>query len=1197
MNVVATIAAPASPYKGLAPFDDSDLDALLFFGRARETEIVAANVLASRLTVLYGPSGVGKSSLLRAGVVRSLRGAAEPAPAVVVYGSWAGDPLAGLEEAARAAVTEAIGREPADAPGSLADRLASWTAELGAELCLLLDQLEELFMYHPAERGAGGFAEVLPELVGRPGLRVNVLLGIRDDALAQLDAFKERIPALFANSLRLDHLDREAAREAILGPLDRYNAIAPSRSITIEPELVDAVLDEVQTGRIESRLSGRGGVELAPPGKAERAETPYLQLVMQRIWEVEVERGSAVLRLATFRDLGGAQRIVENHLERALQTLSPTERDAAASVFGYLVTPSGTKIAHGVSDLASYASLGEAELEPVLRSLAHQRILRPLGENGHSIGNRFEIFHDVLADPVVAWRTAHETQRQIEQERREAARRHKRLLVVVGIALAAMAAMSAVALFALAQREEARSQRGEARRQARQAHARELAANSVAQLQVDPARGLALAVDAVKLDRSRAMEGVLRRALLASRARAVLPSKGAVRDVAVSRDRRFVVTASHDGTARLFDPRTARELRVFRHGIRLEAVAISRDGRLVAAGGRGATALVWRTDDGKRVAVLRHGGAVTDLRFAADGVRLVTASADGSARVWDLESGGRRPLTLEHPTPVVSAAFDKSGTRIMTVAHDPYVRIFDATSGALLQTLEHPTRVTSADFSATGRFVVTGSIDGYGWIWYAERGERWKQLRGHRGPIVDVAFSPRGRLVATASTDGTARIWNVSMGTSVATLFGHDNHVVDVAFSDGHALVTAGKDRTALVWESRTGKPGAVLTGSGGSVTKAMFSPNGRTVITASDDGTARVWDPQIEPVLHVVARHGRPVQTALFAAGGRLAVSAGGDGTVRASTLGGREVARVRHGGPVRVLVIAPGGRLGASADARSVVVWRTRSGKRLSSFPDSARVRSMAFSPNARLVAAGTSDGDVRLWDRRNGRLLHVLRAHAGAVVAVSFSPDGRKLVTAGDDRKAIVWALPKGELLHELEGHRARLTSASFNHDGSRILTTSEDASARLWLASDGSEIAQLRGHTDTVTSGSFSADGSRVVTSSLDHDARLWNGETGAPVKVLRGHFAGVRRARFSPDGRWVVTAGPETAGLWQTATGRRLFYLRGHGGPLTDAAFSPDGTRILTASTDGTARAYRCLVCGDLDALIGLAERRLARLRR
>ena len=211
-----TAGLPHSPFKGLAYFGDSEHDWRFFFGRERESEVVAANLMASRLTVLYGPSGVGKSSLLRAGVARRLQalvptvsGPDEAGAEVVIVDSWRDDPVAAVASAVHARL---------DVP--LTDALAERTLATGSEVYLVLDQMEEYVLYHG--RDGGPLADELEELLTRPDLPVHVLLGVRDDALADLDAFKRRLPALFGNLLRLDHLTRAAARSAIEGPLRAY---------------------------------------------------------------------------------------------------------------------------------------------------------------------------------------------------------------------------------------------------------------------------------------------------------------------------------------------------------------------------------------------------------------------------------------------------------------------------------------------------------------------------------------------------------------------------------------------------------------------------------------------------------------------------------------------------------------------------------------------------------------------------------------------------------------------------------------------------------------------------------------------------------------------------------------------------------------------------------------------------------------
>ena len=339
---------PTSPYKGLNAFEDTELDALLFFGRERETEIVVANLIASRLTVLYGPSGVGKSSLLRAAVARSLRALPEE-PLVVVFSSWSDDPTVALSEA----VGEASGLST---NGSVVTALER--AQSTRDVYLVLDQAEEYFLYHADDGGPGSFAEALPAVLAAPS-RVNVLVSLREDSLAKLDRFTGRIPSLFANTLRLDRLDRAAARAAVLRPVERYVELT-GEAVSVDPTLVERVLDEVGAGQIEPALGGLGGVEGGDVGG--RIEAPYLQLVMQRLWEEERASGSSELRVETIDRLGGAQHIVEEHLEGAMADLTPEQKDVAARIFNHLVTPSGTKIAHEVADLADFGQVSESEL-------------------------------------------------------------------------------------------------------------------------------------------------------------------------------------------------------------------------------------------------------------------------------------------------------------------------------------------------------------------------------------------------------------------------------------------------------------------------------------------------------------------------------------------------------------------------------------------------------------------------------------------------------------------------------------------------------------------------------------------------------------------------------------------------------------------------------------------------------------------
>jgi hypothetical protein len=460
------------PYQGLQPY--TERDAPFFFGRDAERTILAANLMAAKLTLVYGASGVGKSSVLRAGVVRHLRdqeaqadhSTGAPRLVAVYFNEWSGDPVARLLDRIGQEVARTLGAAtaPEAAPsGGLAETLAAWTARWHLDLLVVLDQFEEYFLYHRDEDGPGTLATELPPAIDRPDLPVSFLVAIREDALARLDRFKGRIPNLFENYVRIRHLSASQAEAAILEPLRRLNQLSPGQEPwTAEPELVRQVLEGVQVGRVVLAVVGRGEAAEAAGGQPPDPpiETPYLQMVLTRLWSREVEEGSRRLRLRTLEALGGPQRIVRTHLDEALDGLPPDRQEVAAAVFHYLVTPSGSKIGHSAADLANYTRFSGERVRAVLTALAapDARIVRPVpAPPGLDEEPRYEIFHDVLAPAILGWRAQWSARQQAEAAARrqleQRARRWRRrqglaavfaaVLLAVGAGLAARAVLDA----------------------------------------------------------------------------------------------------------------------------------------------------------------------------------------------------------------------------------------------------------------------------------------------------------------------------------------------------------------------------------------------------------------------------------------------------------------------------------------------------------------------------------------------------------------------------------------------------------------------------------------------------------------------------------------------------------------------------------------------------------------------------------
>jgi WD40 repeat protein/predicted Ser/Thr protein kinase len=682
-----------------------------------------------------------------------------------------------------------------------------------------------------------------------------------------------------------------------------------------------------------------------------------------------------------------------------------------------------------------------------------------------------------------------------------------------------------------------------------------------------------------------------------------------VNDVAFSPDGRWVLTASSDGTAHVWDADSgkARFETPLQHDAPIFRAAFSPDGSRVVTASDDATARIWEAATGRLlVSLIGHTDGVRDARFSPDGSQVVTCSDDKTARLWDAATGKdllHEPLV--HGKFVIHAVFHPDGRRILTASEDGSARIWQIERNAakVVVQLRHKAALTDACFDREGKRVATASADETARIWDAVTGEPIITQLRHHGPVFSVAFRPDGRQLATSGIDHKAWVLDAKTGLSLLPPFQHNSGVCCVIYSpDGTRLVTASDDNTARVWDGTTGRPLTPPIQHSGSVFRACFSPDGRRIATANRDTTVRIYDlvpatPPIPPL-----KHGKPLWQACFDPQGDQVLTANTN-TVRTweTKTGKQLIELIGHKGSVFHANYSSDGRriVTASADA-TARVWDAATGDTIAilrGHTDS--VSNAVFSPDGRHVLTASADTTARIWDAGTGQAILVLGGrenhHQKEILDAVFSPDGRTVATASADHTARLWDAANGELIGKIIRHKRRVVRVAFSPDGRRLATASLDQTARLWDAASGEPLLNTPlHHPGPVWDVSFRADGLALLTTGEDNTARVWSVESGEPLLWPLQHDGSVTMARFSRDGRWIVTACDDGSGrIWDAATGEPLTPVLKHRdwGRITYAVFNSASDRVVTASEDGTAQVTELdskdLPAGDLERLAEL----------
>ena len=1118
-------ALPACPFKGLATFDVDD--APVFFGRERLVADMIAGLTGIRLMGIVGPSGSGKSSVLRAGLLAAL----------------ADGVLPGSERWPQALI------RPGAHPSVALERA---TAELpeGKRWIVAVDQFEETFTACRDEAERAAFVDALVACARDPGRRTLVLLAVRADFYGHCAHYPELSRLLGANQVLVGPMRRHEMRRAIELPARRAG-------LRVDPELVDALLADVE---------------------GEPGALPLLSTALLELWQ---QRDDRRLTLGAYELSGGVLGAVARLAEGAYERLDGSQREAARRILVRLAGEGDVRVRVPIGDLPGdvhdvlsvlasdrLITIGEGAVE-----VAHEALLREwprlrgwLDEDAE--GRRLqrqlthaardweaagrdpsELYRGARLAAALDWAETHTVElnaneRDFLDDSRRASGRAQRRLRAVLAGVATLLVLSVIAgVVALDQRSSARAE-------ATAAAAQRLGALALAD--DDLGRSLLLARQGLALDDTVQTRSNLLAALLRTPATiGVLRGDGdGLVSIALSPNDRTLAMIDMEGTLSLFDTQTRRlEARETMPGFSPRKAA---DYAAVLAGPTGLDALRF-SDDGTRLAVGGLDPAVLDARtrkvvmrtlnnvryfyamhFAPDG-RTVLAGVAGPGREVSAQrfavASGRpigAPRLITQRNVLASPMLTHDGTRVITTMTGR-TEIRDATT---LRVLERwPTGADEAALSPDDHTLLLGESDGSVRFLDLGNGDVRTASGRHAGPVMRATFGP-----------------------------------------DGRTAVTAGEDNRVIVWDARRGAITETLEGHAGQTTSLAISHDGRTLYTAALDGNVLIWDLIGERRLDRRFRIG-PLRPSSFSESLPFADRGGRAPRAFMSTALSRD-----------------GRILAAGHDDGTVSLFDVSTLRPISTFRAAPRgpVRGMGYIPHTGLLVVGGDGGSLGIFDPDTGRLMQRLPADRplgaglpqvtglGTQVPPSFSADGRLMATADFGSNVLLWRMRAGRVVGTPRSYRPSLGTldVSLSPDG-RTMTVVAELGVEVVDVTTLRRRAGLPG-ASSVRSAQFTPDGRYVVGASSNGWARMWSTKTWHPVgPVLAGHTDAAQSASVSPDGRTVATGSADgTIRLYDVATQKPV------GAPLPAAPnqpvaplFTPDGDYLLAITSAGEANRW------------------------
>ncbi len=1233
---VGDAAVYENPYKGLRAFQEAD--AADFFGRDALIEALLArlkeNVPYQRFLAVVGPSGSGKSSVVRAGLVPALKHGALPgSDKWYVLEFFPGHQP--MEELAQALLRIAV-----DPPNNLVEPLSLDAGGLlrvvdqvvpggdETEVVLVIDQFEEVFTQVEDEAARTLFLDTLINAVTDPYSRVRVIATLRADFYDRPLLYPGLSALMRARTEVVIPLTEEELRAAIVQPAERAG-------LRVDGELVEAIVSDVgeQPGALPllqyaltevfERRNGRtltltpyqgsGGVLGALARRAEELFTGLDaegQMVAQQLFLRLVTLGEGVedtrrrVRRTELLPVGGnaaaIDKVIDTFVQYRLLTLDvdPQTRAPTVEVAHEALIRTWGRLRNWLDasreDVRQQRRLATAATEwaasgqekSFLASGARLDQLEGWARETPLALNAEEQAYLAASIAARDERQAAETARAAREARLEA-RSKQFLRALVGVASVAAIAGILLSIFAFSQRSQAQANAQQAELNAQQAQANAQRADQKAQeaaaAQAE-AQGLALTQGAQAAYNQGNIDLAGELALTA--AQQPNPSSLAeqvLASVVYNPGARMVLAGYTDekGAQRGFTDV-------------INSVVYSPDETMAFAGGRNdQVGILWDLKTGKEIKrFIGHPGRLREVAFLPDGKRVLTAAEDGTVRLWDISCATPSPTDCNTPTRIFTdtAGFAAKNFEVKGIAVRPnHNQFITANSDFTLKLWDIDCATPSAQVCETPTRVFSG---------------------GHTQEANLVTFNSDGKYAFSTSEDTTLIQWDADTGQVVQKLQDPNKaELRGVAVIPGDRYIISGGAAGEIIkWDLTTGQVVDRLRGHKGTVYYVGVNRTGTQAISGGGDNKVIVWDLEKDIPLTVLSGHGGYIRQAVFSKDSKHALSGSADKTIRVWDLAnGAEAVRLLAPTEVKDISVSSDASLIANGiDDGLLRVWNLKDDQPTGNPIDlrwhERAVSAVALSPDGKflLSGGGKADGALIMTNLQTQQIEKIFKFKAFGFNSIVFTPDGKRVVTGqiipgGDDYSdkrvtdpdlknisMIVWDVASGEPLYKVTDvmvdkvRHDSINSLVITPDGKQIYA-STGAGAKI-LVYD-LETGKKTGELDLAKDGkstqlAMTPDGKFLVAGTTGTKFIVWDLSTGKRTYTSPPQSAQVTAVAISADGRFVAMSVEGEVELWDLQLQQKVRSFLGHARGVNKLVFTPNDKRLISASADGTTRIWR-----------------------